>query len=81
MFEPAFMNIDDGAAGFLLNPGWAKIFYIRDMDGGLCGVNAHRSRGGWSVLARPVDYRSARGDGQLVFSRRSAAWLTSPLVL
>jgi hypothetical protein len=35
--------------------------------------NVLSTGGGWGVLARPVDYRGAWGDGDLVFSRTSVA--------
>ena len=59
----------NGEAGFLLNNGWANIFYIRDKDGVLRTARVYWNVEGWRVNAYEISNPSGWCVGIRVFSQ------------
>lgn len=58
----------NGEQGVLLVNGYANIFYVRDLEGGLWAVGARWYGGGWYVYACSVEYPGRWCAGRQVFS-------------
>lgn len=58
-----------GEVGTLLTNGYANIFYIRDINGGLRTLYVYWYDGGWHVDANSIEKRFEWNDGLQVFSR------------
>jgi hypothetical protein len=71
-------NCEDG---FLLNNGWANIFYIRDQKGVLRAVSVRWRGGGWDVDAYFVGGQYEWDDGDQVFSRNPTLESSEPSAL